>query len=37
MLSVAEAELQKKCRELWREAQELTLIFSAIVKSTKSK
>jgi len=37
MLSVAEAELQEKCRELWREAQELTLIFSAIIKSTKSK
>jgi len=37
MLSVAETELQEKCRELWKEAQELTLIFSAIIKSTKSK
>ena len=32
MLATAEPENSKKCRELWQEAHELTLIFSAIVK-----
>jgi four helix bundle protein len=32
MLSVANPEVKEKCRELWKEAHELTLIFSAIVR-----
>lgn len=32
MLAVAEPEKAEKCRKLWQEAHELTLIFSAIVK-----
>ncbi len=37
MISTAENSVQEKCRELWKEAQELTLIFSAIIKNTKNK
>jgi four helix bundle protein len=32
MLATAEPNEAKRCRELWKEAHELTLIFSAIVK-----
>ena len=32
MLVVANPDKAEKCRELWREAHELTLIFSAIAK-----
>jgi len=32
MLSIAEPNEIEKCRRLWKEAHELTLIFSAIVK-----
>ena len=32
MLAIAEPSKTEKCRELWKEAHELTLIFSAIVK-----
>jgi len=32
MLAIAEPEKAEKCRKLWQEAHELTLIFSAIVK-----
>jgi len=32
MLAVANPDKAEKCRELWREAHELTLIFSAITK-----
>ncbi len=32
MLAVAEPNISEKCRELWKEAHELTLIFSAIVR-----
>ena len=32
MLATAESGRIEKCRELWKEAHELTLIFSAIVK-----
>lgn len=32
MLAVALPETKDKCRELWKEAHELTLIFSTIVK-----
>ncbi|HPN54955.1 MAG TPA: four helix bundle protein [Candidatus Moranbacteria bacterium] len=32
MLAVAEPEKAESCRKLWKEAHELTLIFSAIVK-----
>lgn len=35
MISTAETNTQEKCRELWKEAQELTLIFSTIIKNTK--
>ncbi|MEF3692390.1 MAG: four helix bundle protein [Candidatus Moraniibacteriota bacterium] len=37
MISTAENNAQEKCRQLWKEAQELTLIFSAIIKNTKAK
>ena len=37
MISTAENSVQETCRELWKEAQELTLIFSAIIKNTKNK
>ncbi len=32
MLATADPAKAEKCRELWKEAQELTLIFSAILK-----
>ncbi len=32
MLAIAEPDEKEKCRKLWQEAHELTLIFSAIVK-----
>jgi len=32
MLAIAEPDEAEKCRKLWQEAHELTLIFSAIVK-----
>jgi four helix bundle protein len=32
MLATAEADRAEKCRKLWQEAHELTLIFSTIVK-----
>ena|SRR3989339_367731 len=32
MLATAEADKAEKCRKLWQEAHELTLIFSAIVQ-----
>lgn len=32
MLATAEPDKAEKCRKLWQEAHELTLIFSAIVK-----
>jgi len=32
MLATAEPTEKEKCRKLWQEAHELTLIFSAIVK-----
>lgn len=35
MLVVAESELSPILRKLWQEAQELTLIFSAITRNTK--
>ena len=35
LLAKAEASLAKECRILWQEAQELTLIFSKIAKSSK--
>lgn len=35
MLAVADDSLKVRCRELWREAHELALIFSSIVKKKK--
>lgn len=35
MLAKAVDNLKEKCKELWREAQEFTLIFSKIAISTK--
>lgn len=32
MMAIAEPEEAEKCRKLWKEAHEFTLIFSAIVK-----
>jgi four helix bundle protein len=32
MLAIAEPDLNEKCRRYWKEAHELTLIFSAIAK-----
>ena len=32
MLAIAESKETERCRKLWQEAHELTLIFSAIVK-----
>jgi len=37
MLAVANPEHKEKCRELWKEAHELTLIFSKIINTSKSK
>jgi four helix bundle protein len=35
MISIAEENQKEKCRELWKEAHELTLIFAKISKSCK--
>ncbi len=35
MLSLTDPENTARCRELWREAQELTLIFSTIINNSK--
>jgi len=35
MLAKADLTVAERCRELWKEAQELTLIFSAILRSKK--
>ncbi|HAR99592.1 MAG: hypothetical protein US57_C0003G0053 [Candidatus Moranbacteria bacterium GW2011_GWC2_37_73] len=35
MIAVADSEVSNESRELWRECQELTLIFSAIITKTK--
>jgi four helix bundle protein len=35
MVAIADPSLSDKSRELWRECQELTLIFSAIITRTK--
>ncbi|MCK5085317.1 four helix bundle protein [Candidatus Parcubacteria bacterium] len=37
MIAKAIPEKAEKCRNLWKEAQELTLIFSSIIKSNKTK
>ena len=36
MLSKADNDYAVRCRKLWKEAQELTLIFSKIAKSAKN-
>jgi four helix bundle protein len=35
MISIADESQKEKCRELWKEAHELTLIFAKISKSCK--
>ena len=35
MLSITNPENKDECRELWKEAQELTLIFSKIINNSK--
>jgi len=35
MLAISQQESREKCRKLWQEAQELTLIFSKIAGSSK--
>jgi len=37
MIIVAIPELKEKARQLWKEARELNLIFSAIIRSAKEK
>ena len=37
MISRAAPQIKGKCRELWKEAHELTLIFSTILKNKKQK
>jgi len=37
MISVAEEDKKEKCRELWKEAHELTLIFAKISKNCQAK
>ena len=37
MVAVADIEKQADCRDLWREAHELVLIFSSIIRSTGKK
>ena len=37
MIARANQDRKKECRELWGEAQELTLIFSAILSSKKER
>ncbi len=34
LLAHSDEKLKDKCREIWKEAQELTLIFSTIAKNT---
>jgi len=36
MIAVNNTEKKERCRELWKEAHELTLIFSAIINSRKN-
>lgn len=35
MLSTTNPEIKDECRELWKEAQELTLIFSTIINNSR--
>lgn len=35
MIATADLSSKERCKELWRECQELTLIFSTIIKNTK--
>lgn len=35
MIAIADPLVKDKCQNLWRECQELTLIFSAIINKTK--
>ena len=37
MVAKADPDKKKECQKLWKEAQELTLIFSSIIKSNKKK
>lgn len=37
MIAKANPETITQCRQLWKEARELTLIFSSIIQSTKKK
>ncbi len=37
MVATAVSELKEKSRKLWKEAQELTLIFSSSINSSKKK
>lgn len=37
MIAKTNSDKTQQCRKLWQEAQELTLIFSAIIKSSKTK
>ena len=37
MMAMAEEDCRRKCRELWKESHELTLIFSKISKSCKER
>jgi len=37
MIAKADSELTHDCRSLWQEAQELTLIFSSIIRTSKNK
>ncbi len=37
MLSISNPESKQKCRELWKEVHELTLIFSKIINNSKNK
>lgn len=37
MVVKANPEKRNECEQLWREAQELTLIFSSILSKSKSK
>lgn len=36
MISKANSDKSEKCRELWREAHELTLIFSSIINKSRN-
>lgn len=35
MIAIADPILKEKCQNLWKECQELTLIFSAIINKTR--